>query len=153
FTLDGGWLGETMVTSTPVNPEQLSAVAFDGTRYLLVWQDASLDGGIRGARVASDGGVLDAAPLRLSPEGGAATSPALASGASSFLVAWQLGTSIFATRLGSDGGVAQAPFLVSTPATAPGPLGPHVAFDGQHFLVAWQNNVGGSQLETVTVHE
>lgn len=45
-------------------PASHPAVAWDGQRYLVVWEEASV---IRGVRVGVDGSVLDAPPLELMP--------------------------------------------------------------------------------------
>ncbi|WP_245814314.1 DUF5011 domain-containing protein [Cystobacter ferrugineus] len=55
-----------IATGSPIS--DLPSVAFDGANFLVTWTDLSSSPAIVGARVrASDGALLDTAPLRISP--------------------------------------------------------------------------------------
>jgi hypothetical protein len=100
-------------------------VAFDGSVFLCVWQDASQS--ILSARVSAAGFVLDAVPLALASA--PARHPALASAPEGgFLVAWeswqQWPGDIHAARV-SSAGVASLAFAVA--AEAGGDQAPSVA--------------------------
>ena len=67
------------------------AVAFDGTRYLVVWEDDRLDvnySDIFGARVDTAGTVLDTSGIQISTAPGIQDLPEV-SGNGSFFVAWR----------------------------------------------------------------
>ncbi|WP_342382052.1 Ig-like domain-containing protein [Myxococcus stipitatus] len=71
-----------------INPR----VSFNGSRYLVVWQALESTAGstydIRGARVSTDGVVLDSSPLSICTATGNQREVTLAASGSSWLVAW-----------------------------------------------------------------
>src|SRR5690606_11739804 len=69
------------------------AVAFDGTNYLVVWEDTRLSatGDIFAARVSPSGTVLDAEGLSLSARFSAQAHPAVAFDGTNYLVVWDDG--------------------------------------------------------------
>jgi len=73
-----------------INEQLASAVAFDGTNYLVVWQ-GSRDAPYRiyGSRVSRDGTVLDGSGITISSELGTQTSPAVAFDGNDYLVVWE----------------------------------------------------------------
>jgi hypothetical protein len=63
-------------------------------------------------------------------------SPSITFGSRNFMVAWQEGNQILASRISSDGrSLDGGGIRVSSPSTFPSL--PRVAFDGQYFVVAW----------------
>jgi Synergist-CTERM protein sorting domain-containing protein len=80
------------------------AVAWNGTDYLVVWEDQR-DGEIRtyGARVTGDGAVLDLAGIALSPGNG--THPRVAWDGSAYVVVWDEGR-LAGARVRVDGTVS-----------------------------------------------
>lgn len=116
------------------------AVAFDGTRHLVVWEEPN--GGASpslGVRVALDGTPLDATPLAITSKNG--SSGVVAAGGGVFLVAGlaSAGTglsSLDAVRLDGSGARLDAGKLTHL-ADVPAYQRPAVAWDGAAFDVAW----------------
>lgn len=119
--------------------------AFNGTDYLVVWEDD--DGGswnIFGTRVSAEGTVLDPAGIAISTSGGAQRFPSIASNGSDWFVAWRDGRyngyypDIFCARLSADGSVIDPVGIVvcteNDEQTAPA-----VSFDGLNYLIVWQD--------------
>lgn len=128
------------------------AIAFDGTNYLVVWEDgrnstaAGTD--IFGARVAADGTVLDPASIPISTVH--YTPPydqhlALAFNGRNYLVVWNHiqfpYTVLSGTRIGTDGVVLDPdPLVISATAHI---AGASVSSDGRDYLVVWQDARNG----------
>jgi hypothetical protein len=129
--------------STTVGDQSAPTVAFDGTNYLLAWQDlrngADLD--IYGARVSPHGTVLDPAGIPISTAPYDQTAPALAADGGNSLVVWEDDRSgadvdIDGTRVSPDGAVLDPGGMPIS--TAPNDqAAPTVAFDGIDYLAAW----------------
>ncbi len=110
------------------------SVGFDGANYLVV----DCGEGARGFRVSPAGKVLDAEPIRISPDD--AWHQALAFDGTEYLVVWQdyrdSVSQIYGARVTPDGSVHDTAGI----AIGTGPdrlLCPAVAFDGWNFLVVW----------------
>lgn len=95
--------------------QQTSAIAFDGTNYLVVWEDQGFGSpycDIYGTRVNRNGGVLDPAAIPISVAAGDQRNPAVAFNGTDFLVAWEDGRGgnldIYTARV-SRGGVVRDP--------------------------------------------
>jgi hypothetical protein len=127
------------------NQERRPAVAWNGSEYLVVWEDdrSGPDVDIYGLRIAADGTVLDPIAIPISTAALAQEHPDVASDGASFFVVWddyRAGTQrdIYGTRVGSDG-------VVAFPAGIPIDTGtnqewePAVGAGGGRFLVAWEN--------------
>jgi hypothetical protein len=70
--------------------QSYSSVAFDGTVYLVVWQDSrNEESDIYGARVDISGNLLDPAGFIICKEPGSQTAPAIATNGDFFLVVWR----------------------------------------------------------------
>jgi hypothetical protein len=114
-----------------------SAVAASDEVALLVWVEEQQLGA---ARIDRDGRRLDARPIALASAPVHAR-PDVARGANNWLVVWSEGYapgSALTARFVDDEGVAGEPFpLVEE---LPYPVVPRIAFDGTHFLVAWQED-------------
>jgi hypothetical protein len=144
-----------ILVATAAGWRQYPAVAFDGTNYLVVWEDFRdyVHYDIYGARVTQAGTVLDTA-------GGIAIStaiydqraPALAFDGTNYLVVWEDSRSHFSydlygarvTRAGAvlDGGPTVG-IAISTAASDQ--TNPAVAFDGANYLVVWQDRRSGRE--------
>lgn len=133
------------VISAAARDQWAPAVTFDGTNYLVVWEDqrtASVRSEIYAARVSRSGVVLDPAGLRIrSGFPGYYYSPAVASDGTSSLIVWADGNSnsdIRGVRLSAAGQV-----LDSTPLTISSGFDrqqtPAVVFDGTNYFVVWRD--------------
>jgi hypothetical protein len=128
--------------STAAGEQEVPALAFDGTNYLVVWRDGrSGNWDIYGARVSPAGAVLDPGGIAISTAPGFQHYPALAFDGTNYLVAWQDGRSgagddIYSSRVSPAGAVLDpGGIAISTAAGNQG--GPALAFDGANYLVAW----------------
>lgn len=98
-------------------------VAFDGKQYFVVWQDER-EGEVYGARVRSDGKLLDPGGIPLNLETGLdGGDPRVAWDGKQFVVVWVSGTDgIFGARVGRDGQV-RGHFIIGFTGEAFGPPG------------------------------
>ena len=122
------------------------ALVFDGTNFLVVWQDFrrgyAFD--IYGARVTPQGTVLDPAGIKISGEANEQSYPAVAFDGANFLVVWQDNrnnvdtTDIYGARVTPSGTVLDSAGLVISQA-AQSQYSPAIDFDGTNFLVVWQD--------------
>ncbi|GMU08940.1 HYR domain-containing protein [Corallococcus caeni] len=147
---DGALLDPAGILICSVAGYQASpAVAFDGNRFLVVWQDSrSVAPGLHGARVGVDGVVIDRTSLPISTTAGAKFSPAVSAVSGTFLVTWinvqNSQREIQATRVRtSDGMVLEPSGLKLGTATAyDTDAGASVASNGSDFLVVWEDGFG-----------
>ncbi|MDQ1519376.1 MAG: hypothetical protein QOI55_449, partial [Actinomycetota bacterium] len=138
---------QTSAAGAQSNP----AVAWDGTNFLVVWDDGRggdpRAGDIFGARVSPSGTLLDPTGFLISPLAGDQRAPAVAWNGTNFLVVWQeprpkSGDGIVGARVSPAGTVLDpAGIPISTTDTV---VAPSVASNGSNFLVAFQANVGGA---------
>jgi Protein of unknown function (DUF3152) len=117
------------------------SVAFDGTNYLVVWQESGAGFDIHGARVSEAGAVLDPLGIPISKAAGNQSAPSAAFDGSSFQVVWQddrspAGHDVYGARVSSTG-------LLLDPGGTPiaaGPgaqLAPAIARTGTGSVVVW----------------
>ncbi len=144
--------GTGIALSAGAAPEGEPDVAWNGTNYLVVWQDYRSGTGydVYAARISAAGSVLDAGGIAVSTAAGDQTSPAVAADGSGWLVSWtdarNLGTTgedVFAARVAGNGTVQDATGIaVSTAAGAQ--RSPAVAHDGTGWLLAWEDRRSGA---------
>ena len=125
-----------------VNP----VVAFDGTNYLVVWEDQRLESSdIYGARVSPAGAVVTAAFL-ISGAAGQQVQPALACVVGACLATWRDGRNggpdVYGARIGATAVLDPAGIAISRASSSQG--APAVAGDGTRFLVAWGDSRNGT---------
>lgn len=137
--------GEFPITPAPGYQED-PAIAFDGTNYLVAWDQQGWDTqtpGIYVARVGRDSTVLDASGILISNQLG---HPAVAFDGTNYMVAYQrspnnLNYQIFATRISKGGQLLDgSPSTGGLPiTTAPSISGVSVtlAFAGSEYWAAW----------------
>jgi hypothetical protein len=138
--LDSGGID---VSNGAASDQELPAVAWNGSHYLVAWEDLRSDasGDIEAARLSPTGTVLDPSGIAVAATGShGETDPSVASDRTQFLVAWtgedpQRGTAILAARV-SDAGVVAAPATVSDAAANDNDFAA-AAWDGSMFLVPW----------------
>jgi hypothetical protein len=126
------------------NKQRQPSAAFNGTDYLVVWQDErpgdSAD--IRGIRVSQSGAQVDPHPFTLSAALKAQSNPAAASNGTDFLIVWsdlRTDTSdIYAARVNRNGVVLDTAGILVCNATG-AKVQPAVAYNGTDYLVAWQD--------------
>ena len=154
---------ERLVSPVPVAGSQReSDIAFDGTTFLVVWQD-DRNGGedIYGARLDGTGRLLDVGGIPISASTGSQTQPTVTGTGSGFFVAWaddRSGTSdIYGARVGANGSV-QDPNGIPISTATNFQSGPDVTFDGTRTFVAWSDarstgswDVYGARLNGATV--
>jgi Secretion system C-terminal sorting domain len=120
------------------------SVAFDGTNFLVVWEDyREGEADIYGARVTTNGVVIDSSGIAISNSTGGQYSPQLAFADTNFLVVWQDSRNgyhydIYGARVNQAGQIIDTtnlPISVDTSYQE----NPSIAFDGTNYLVAWQD--------------
>lgn len=135
------------VLSTKSSPAALPSVAFNGSNYLVVWQDYTWgpQRGIYGARLDALGKTLDYSRMALGTMGYLGRAPAVAANGPDFLVVWADNRNAAGSKLDIYGarvlGTGLAPDANAIPiCTAPGDQRrATVAANGEHWLVVWED--------------
>jgi hypothetical protein len=147
--LTGEFLIDTSIVYVPAASYQESpAIAFDGTNYLVVWEDNRSSGysDIYGARVSTAGVVLDSAGIAISTAAYNQVSPSVAVGDSTYLIVWQDlrngNNGIYGARLNQAGAVLD-PNGIPISTALNHQESPSIAFDGTNYLVVWQDDPSG----------
>lgn len=142
--------GSGIAVSTAANQQSSPVVAWNGSNFLVAWEDYRSGGSfdVYASRVSGAGVVLDASGVAVSTVAGDQYSPAVASDGSNFLVAWQdirSGSSydIYASRVSGAGAVLDGTGVVVS-AAANGQGFPAVAWNGSNYLVAWHDFRSGA---------
>jgi len=134
--------------STAPGAQQSPAVAFDGTNYLVGWQDNRTDSDyeVYAARVSRAGAVLDPGGIGVST-GHFDGAPKLAFDGTNYLLAWTDGRSssfdVYGARVSRAGTVLDPGGIAISTATSdqqPEAL----AFDGSNYLVVWRDRRSGT---------
>ncbi|MBI5533374.1 MAG: hypothetical protein HY898_11710 [Deltaproteobacteria bacterium] len=125
------------------------AVAFDGTRYMVVFHDAGAGGGDIGGVNVSTAGVAGAA-FNICVDASPQLEPAIAwdSADGSHLVVWTdqrnvaLGADVYGLRIGGTGTPVGIEIAVAT--VADNQSSPAVAFNGTNHFVVWTDRRSGA---------
>ena len=132
------------ITTAP-DDQGYPAVTYYGPNYLVVWEsrlsDSTYD--IYGARVGTNGAVIDTTAAPFSTKAGSTQSmPAIAFNGQTVLVVWQdnyFGTDdIFGTRWSPTSGVLDPGNGIQISTQGNGKYNPAVTAYGTDFLVAWE---------------
>jgi len=141
-----------ILISTSAQSQSKPAVAYDGTNYLVVWEEARSGGyskDIYGMLIDASGKQLNEDAIAISTSTGSQLYPAAAfDNDSTFLVVWQDDRSgsqsdIYGARVSTSGNVLDPPGIAISTATGRQQF-PSVASDGTNFLVIWGDERGGS---------
>jgi phosphoribosylformylglycinamidine (FGAM) synthase PurS component len=132
-----------IAVSTAGDDQSAPSVAFDGTNFLVVWEDGRHDtSDIYAARVTPQGEVLDPLGIAVSTAVYGQCHPAIAFDGANFLVTWdderRAPSDIFAARVTPQGTVLD-PTGIAVSTAAQTQESPAVAFDGDNFLVVWED--------------
>ena len=121
--------------STDVNEQRNPVVSFDGTNYLVVWEDTRNDfSDLYGTRMDQDGNVLDPAAIPITTDSNRQCSPAIAFNGTNYLVVWH-GSPISGARVNQSGNVLDT---AEIHISSGGPeYSASVASGGLHYLVVW----------------
>lgn len=145
------------LTASPATAAQRApSIAFDGTRYVMVWEDSrnpltGLD--LYLARIGADGVIADSMiglPVLTPPVAGNQTEPQIAYSplAGTFLIVWtdprNQSSDVYAARFlpGSGSVIEQGGVLISDSNDPEGSA--HAAFATQSWAVVWQSTQAGS---------
>src|SRR5207249_4443249 len=130
------------VPGTPApDIQEKPSVAFDGTNYLVVWQDRRGDAyDIYGARVSQAGTVLDPAGIAIATGALGQFTPSVAFDGTNYLVVWVgcVGCSprtISGARVNKAGVVLDPAGIAISTAAVSEFAAPSVTFDGSNYLV------------------
>ena len=139
--------------STAAFYQSFPKIAFDGTNYLVIWQDwRNPTWDIYGARVNQSGTVLDPSGIAISAATNNQTNPSIAFDGTNYLAVWMdkrgdgiyggLYPDIYSARVTPSGSVLD-PSGISISIAAYGQYSPSIAFDDTNYLVVWHDNRGG----------
>jgi hypothetical protein len=132
----------------PISLNAISAkapdIAFDGTNYMVVWQEIyDGDPGIFAGLIDGSGNLLEPNRIPVAVEEGDQSDPAIAYDGRNYLIAWIDGSSgICCARVAPNGTVLDKEgILISSGETEK--KHPDVAFDGLRYTVVWEGDRGG----------
>ncbi|MDH5186428.1 MAG: hypothetical protein OEW70_05110, partial [candidate division WOR-3 bacterium] len=143
-TRTGEFLIDTNIVYLPSSvKEENPEVGFDGTNYLVVWEDYTLDedyADICGARISQDGTLLDTNIIFITTADGQQYAPDISFDGTNYLVVWlDAAVDIYGARVSRDGVVLDPNGILISDYANTDEWGPSVAFDGTNYLVVWED--------------
>jgi hypothetical protein len=138
------WLSSDCFSGPAPGPQTTASVAFDGTSFLVVWEDErNAEKDVFGARVSLQGEILDPIGIPVCTSQNVQSNVDVVWGGENYLVVWQdwrEGTwMIYGTRVDQDGNVLDPDgFPIAGGAEWVG--SPAVASDGTNFFVVWSHD-------------
>jgi hypothetical protein len=121
--------------------QQKPKVAFDGSKYLVLWQDDRYMS-IYGTRIDTTGNVLEPSGFRISLSNGIHTDPSLTFDGRNYFAVWYQsdGNNLFGTRIDTSGSILDPPGIQISfdPATSENIQ--TTASNGSNYLVIWYDN-------------
>jgi len=154
---DGTTAGAAFALATDNSTHLYPAVAFDGTNFLVIWQQLATSGAtvgsIHAVRVSPAGVVVDSAPILIANPANGAFNPSVAFDGTNYLVVWldtlpQTGGSggltpgVYGARISTngvllDGTPDSGGIAINTSSTLTIDA-PRVVYTGSEYLVVWQ---------------
>jgi len=131
----------SIAISNNLGYESSPSVAFDGTNYLVVWEEGSFESNICGTRVDQSGNVLNPGGIIISNAFQWQYSPSVAFDGTNYLVVWTdwdgiNSFKIYGARVNQSGTVLDPGGIAISNSTHDS-KSPSIAFDGIHYLVVW----------------
>lgn len=144
----GGILdGEPIAVSTGCDAQVSASSAWGGSSYLAIWEE---DGDIYGAMIDRSGDVPDSTALQICPAPEDQSQPDIAWGQENFLAVWEdfrnQNLDIYGARIDSLGQVLDSPGLPIWVDPGFDQRRPSIGFDGENYLVVWQNDLDSTGL-------
>lgn len=137
------WLSSDCFSGSPEGDQTKGSVAFDGTNFLVVWEDErNNEKDIFGARISLQGEILDPVGIPICTYQNVQSQAEVAWGGENYLVVWQDwregSWSVYGARVDADGNVLDPDaFPIAGGAEWVG--SPAVAWDGTNFFVVWSH--------------
>ncbi len=145
FGVDGRPIPDSSlaVTSSGVTNRPAIAIQEDGLGLLVFEQAVDGERKVYAARFTQDGTVLDPGGVLISETTTSSVSVAVAAGTDGFMAVWSAtdGSAVYASALDNQGQVTAREVLVSRTTGTVG--GSAVAFNGETYLVAWEDDRSG----------
>jgi len=140
-----------ILISVAVNAQERPAVAYNGSDFVVVWEDSRHgNSDIYGARVSATGVVRNPSGIPISVHGNDQRAPRVARTGTDCLVVWHdtQATNISGVRLSNTGAVLDpSELFIATAYSYPSDVS--LASDGTNFLVAWSDNAIGSRNDDI----
>lgn len=142
-------VGSPFVISAAVGGQRNPKVAFDGSRYLVVWSDDRRGGGDTDVygQMVTPSGVLSGGEMPIAATAEPERNPTVACDGGAYLAAWsrrRAGSPGYWDACGSivslSGTVGSALLISQNPSASEHPLA--IAFHGVHYLVTWNRDIG-----------
>jgi hypothetical protein len=119
-------------------------IAFDGTNYLVVWnEDKNENLDIIGTRISTEGKILDPEGIKISVEPENQKLPSITFGGAYYFIAWfdsRDTNAIYGTRVSPTGEVQDSLGIIIN--TTPHSYVTYVTSDGTNYLVCWYHHLG-----------